>query len=276
MFKKRQKQEENTTEGMSAVEIDRQTLNQEPKQKESFLVENLKEKDIEDYEWLLPRQDMTIDDFMQERISSAFMVALGYIILMAVAYIVALQFLGFIIDPITLLLGLLGTVVLVFKYPYLRLKSKLKKASNNVYQDFPLWISSLEVLIVTNNIPNTLKKSLATCPISFKKDLEILVKQIEEKPTEKRYYQNFLSKYQLNDVHEIIMDIYQFNFLNKDEIIVQFENVHKKLNKIAEKNRQARFNTEITLLGMLNCIPIFSLCIYILMVAMLLSNMISG
>ena len=71
---------------------------------------------------------------------------------------------------------------------------------------FPLWMSTLEVLIVTNNIPNTLRKSLPSCPKPIVKDLERFIARLDVNPIDKEAYKDFLSQYNIPEIQEIVLD----------------------------------------------------------------------
>lgn len=173
------------------------------------------------------------------------------------------------------LLSLIAFLIL-YKIPYWWISAKINQQAKQVYNDFPLWVSSLEVLIVSHTIVNTLKMSLSTCPKSIYVDLEKLVAILEENPTDKSCYANFLSRYNFNDVKEMMMDLYQFNFLNKDLMIEEFKHLNIRLNKMENVSRSQKQNQQIFLIGALNSIPLFLLSIYILLIANMLSSSLMG
>lgn len=174
------------------------------------------------------------------------------------------------------LYGIIGAFLLGYKLPYFYIKVRVKQKTEQVSADFPLWLSSLEVLILSNNIPNTLKKSLVTCPNSFKKDLQVLVDKIEKDPINQRSYTEFLSQYKLSDVNELMLDLYQFNYLDKSLMISEFAVLHKRLNAINTSNRQHSQEQNLFFIGAINSVPLFLLSIYILLIANMLSNALMG
>lgn len=174
------------------------------------------------------------------------------------------------------LYGILGSFLLGYKLPYFYIRVKVKQKTKQVSADFPLWLSSLEVLIISNNIPNTLKKSLLTCPDSIKKDLRILVEKIEKDPMEQQNYTEFLSQYKLSDINELMLDLYQFNYLDKSLMISEFAVLHKRLNAINTSHRQHAQEQNLFFIGAINSIPLFLLSIYILLIANMLSNALMG
>lgn len=165
---------------------------------------------------------------------------------------------------------------LTYKLPYFLLNTKAKQITQQVYKDFPLWLSSLEVLIVSNNIPNTLKKSIPTCPDSIKNELISLVEKIEKDPTNQVYYADFLSQYQLPDVSELMLDLYQFNFLNKELIIKEFALLHLRLNEISAMQRRYHYEQQLFFIGAVNSVPLFLLSVYVLLIANMLSTTLMG
>lgn len=160
---------------------------------------------------------------------------------------------------------------IAFKWDYWRLRSKFKVVRDDVYKAFPLWISTLEILVMTNNIPNTFKKSIATCPQAFRQDLIDFVDKIQYDPENKAYYREFLSNYDIPEVNEIIMDMYAFNRLDKKEIIYEFKHLNERLNKISAKIRQERQNLSIFGISAMNSIPLFTVSIYVLLISMLIN-----
>ena len=81
----------------------------------------------------------------------------------------------------------------IYKIDYFMIKSVFKNQQKSVKDAFPLWMSTLEVLIVTNNIPNTLRKSLPSCPKPIVKDLERFIARLDVNPIDKEAYKDFLS-----------------------------------------------------------------------------------
>ena len=180
-----------------------------------------------------------------------------------------------IMPPWRFYLYLMG-VILVYKMPYFFLKNASKRKAKQVYDDFPLWLSSLEILILSHNIPNTLKASLATCPKSLREDLSVLVEKLETDPTNQEAYISFLSQYHFPDIHEMMLDLYQFNFLNKSLMIKEFSTLHKRLNHLEASQRQHHQEQSLFFIGAINSVPLFLLSIYILLMANMLSNVLMG
>ena len=233
-----------------------------------WLLNILKEDDLDNFAWLIPHEG-DITRFMKNRL----MKTLVYTISLLIASLVVVHFVWGVTTNSLILIILFNLVIalFVFKNDYFKIKSSFNTKKKNVYRSFPLWVSTLEILIMTNNITNTFKKSIPTCPEVFRSDLEEFVKKIEFDPENKESYREFLSKYNIDDVTEVIMDMYAFNKLNKDEIVHEFKHVNERLNKISAKLRQERQSTSLFGISALNSVPLFTLSVYILMISMLMN-----
>ncbi|MDU2155284.1 hypothetical protein [Clostridium sp.] len=235
----------------------------------SRLIEAFKEEKLRDYAWLIP--DGNVNGFMEKRIKRMTITFLLSLILYVSIYFILKYF--DIIIPIQFG-GVIAFICsyMVFKFPFWTLKTNFNKRKNDVYKSFPLWVSTLEILIMTNNITNTFKKSIATCPATFKNELIDFVAKIESEPENKEHYKNFLKKYKIEDVSEIIMDMYAFNKLDKNEIVYEFEHLNERLNRISAKIRQDRQNTSLFTIAALNSIPLFTVSVWVLFASMLMSS----
>ena len=228
-----------------------------------------KEDELDGFEWLLPHQ--SIELFMKKRIRYFMIVFI--INLTLLSFTIYKQLLPLTVKTQFTLRIAINVLVsyMFFKYPFWKIKKIFNVKREDIYRVFPLWISTLEVLIMTNNIPNTFKKSIATAPAPLQKDLIDFCKKIEVSPENKEYYREFLSQYQLEDVSEIIMDMYAFNHLEKNEIVYEFRNLNRRLNKIAARIRQERQRRELFVVAALNSFPLLAASIYVLVISMMMN-----
>ena len=231
------------------------------------IINFLKEDKLEGYVWLLPNEDINL--FMVNRFKkfgkTLLIVSAIYYIMLGVLWYMNVYRLNLIAGiPIAL-----GVALFLYKNDYWLVVNTFKKKKGEVYDSFPLWVSTLEILVMTNNIPNTFKKSIPTCPEAFKKDLIDFVKKIEFDPENKDSYRNFLAKYQIEDVSEVIMDMYAFNKLNKEEIVHEFKHLNKRLNEISSNIRKTRNASGLFKVSALNSVPLFTSSMYVLAVSMM-------
>lgn len=228
------------------------------------------EENLKQYSWLLPNNDVL--GFMKKRIKTTCLVAVISTLLSFGILYLNKMFSKMNIPPILFGFIIIALSFFAFKKDYLKLKNVFNKKRNDVYSAFPLWVSTLQILVMSNNITNTFKKSIPTCPACFRNDLEEFVKKIEFDPENKEYYKSFLRRYGIEEIQEIIMDMYAFNKMDKKEIVHQFKNVNKRLNKIQNNIRTRRQEQSLFFISALNSIPILLGSMYVLVISMLLSN----
>lgn len=233
------------------------------------------ETDLASFVFLLEGE--TTSSYVEKRLKKALYVFLELFIVIGLICI-----LNFVFDlnleiNMALFLGLALVIsYLIYKMDYMMLKSVFSKKQKQIKDNFPLWMSTLEVLVVTNNIPNTLKKSLASCPKPLKADLQKLVLKLEKNPVDKEAYASFLAEYNIPEIQEIVLDLYQFNFIDKNNISSEFSALHDRINRIASDTRKKRQESETFFIGALNSIPLMIVSFYILLISNLLSNAIMG
>lgn len=226
-------------------------------------------------EWLIEKESIDYLKILNLHKEQYFQWKMGFVFFFAIS-LVPLYLFVFKSFTVTFILLGVGLCVLGYFIPYFFIKTKATKKAREVEYDFPLWLSSLEVLIVSNNIPNTLKKSIPTCPLSFKQDLIYLVDQVEKDPTNQIFYREFLSQYHNESIREMMLDLYQFNFLNKELLVKEFNLLHQRLNEIEASQRKHQQEQTLFFIGAINSIPLFLLSMYILYIANLLSTTLIG
>ena len=229
------------------------------------------ETDLNSFVFLLEGE--TTSSYVQKRLKKALAIFGSLFAVIILINVINLIFSLNLEINYALFLGLAVIIsYIIYKLDYMVLKSVFKQQQKSIKDCFPLWMSTLEVLIVTNNIPNTLKKSIASCPKPLKKDLEKLVLKLERNPIDKEAYASFLSEYKIPEIQEIVLDLYQFNFIDKNNISGEFAALHDRINRIASDTRKTRQESEKFFIGALNSIPLMIVSFYILMISNLLSS----
>ena len=235
------------------------------------IVDYTTETDLSSFVFLLDGE--TTSSYVKKRLKKSVAIFLSLLSIIVLINVINLIFkLDFEIND-GLFLGLsLAIAYIIYKLDYLLLKSVFKQQQKSIKNTFPLWMATLEILIVTNNIPNTLEKSLPSCPKPIKKDLEKLVLKLNRNPVDKEAYASFLAEYNIPEIQEIVLDLYQFNFIEKDNISKEFSALHNRINRIASDSRKERQEQEKFFIGAINSIPLLIVSFYILMISNLLSS----
>jgi len=246
-----------------------------PEDSKAYIPENETKKQRKRREEAEKLAALDIDDrFMYKRIMNTAFNSCIFLIVLVTIYVFNHFFIPQTKDiPLgALIIFFITFIFLSFKNNYFRMKKEFNRRRGEVYNSFPLWVSTLQILIITNNVTNTFKKSIPTCPKAFKRDLEIFVKQIEYDPDNKEHYKNFLKKYKIDEVSEIIMDMYVFNRMDKNEIVNQFSILNERLNKIQNNIRKRKQEQALFFISAMNSIPLLTASVYVLIISMFLAS----
>ena len=149
----------------------------------SFLLED-------DYEFLLKLKygpDIDTNKLYEIRLRNAFIAFAAAIILF--------------INKINFLYIVLSLVIayVIFKEPYIKLKSFYKKHLYRINLLLPYYLKSLEILIQHYTVPVALSKSIATAPEIFKDGLIKLVEKIDAGDSTVEPYMDFAREYPVKD-----------------------------------------------------------------------------
>lgn len=161
-----------------------------------------------------------------------------------------------------------------YKIPYFLLKLMHNQKRNEIIGAIPLWINSIYSLIGENNIKNSIKLSYENVPASLEKDLSNFIKDIELNDGDRSIYMEFLSKYEIDGFREIMMKLYEFRNLSKDNLRYEILTLNKSLGKIRQLKMQNRCKNELAFVDILGNCMIMVPSLYVFFISTLLSSII--
>ncbi|MEG0408155.1 MAG: hypothetical protein RR623_04710 [Bacilli bacterium] len=160
------------------------------------------------------------------------------------------------------------------KIPLAFLKLTHNTKCNEMVTAIPLWINSLYSLIGENNIRNTIELSYQNAPDCLKADLKKFIENIEEDDDNKEIYLNFLSEYEIDGLNEIMLKLFEFRNLSKDNLRYEILNLSKCLGKIEQRRTENRYKNELFFVDILGNIMIMVPSLYVFYLSTLLSSII--
>ncbi len=140
---------------------------------------------------------------------------------------------------------------LCYQLPLYTFEKYIKKQQRLINEAFLIWILQLEALVLTSNISNAIKKSVAFCPAILKEEIQELASQVEVNPMHKPYYQKFLQQYETSDIREVMLSLYQFNFVKKEQLVYDFEKIHKRIDDLKLGQQQLNYRIQADNWGLL-------------------------
>lgn len=167
-----------------------------------------------------------------------------------------------------------GVGFLIFKMPYLSLKSYRRQHLLQVDSLLPYYLKGLEVLIEHYTVPVALARSIDDAPEVFKPGLKELVAKIEAGDSSVQPYMDFANMYPVRDSIRMMRLLYRLGLGEQEKKHSQLIAFSKSVSALQEKARQQKYKNRLdkmesmTML-MLVCTGGFSMIL--LIVAMLIS-----
>lgn len=148
--------------------------------------------------------------------------------------------------------------VLIYKIPYIKLCQRNKVQVEQLKYEFPLWFRQVQGLLQTNTVYNALSISRSFAPPLIKRELEVMLSQLDINPLDRSIYEEFMRQYHLYEIKKSMLSLYRMNFMNEDEIIEVID-----INRISQyealsKARTKKMCQRITALRFLSFLPMLS------------------
>ena len=157
--------------------------------------------------------------------------------------------------------GVLTLSLIVYKIPYLKLKSEQQSRLKQLRFQFPIWLRQLQILIQTNTIVTSLSLSIETAPDLIKEDLNELIQAIEVDAVHLAPYLNFLHSYRLAEVERAMKLLYRYNTVGKDDAYMQFNRMIQTTTKWLRSERLNRNDSKLLVNQWWGMLPLFGVTV---------------
>lgn len=137
---------------------------------------------------------------------------------------------------------------LVFKLPYMQLKSYYKKNLHYINQMLPYYLKSLEILVQHYTVPVALNRSIETAPEIFKPGLQKLIAAIESGDSSVDPYMDFAKDYPVRDSMRMMRLLYRLGLgsqENKQEQLMMFA---RTVSQLQNKAREQKYKDRLSVM----------------------------
>lgn len=217
-------------------------------------------EDIEPYKYLMSDKDMK--NYGNKKITY---LLIGIILGLGLALFMNFNTLSL---CLILILAIVG-----YKFPFLFLKLQHNKMCNEMINAIPIWINLIYSLVGENNIYNSIVLSYDNVPSVMKKDLKIFIDKITIDNEDRDAYLNFLEKYNVDGFKDIMMKMFEFRKLSKENLKYEISSMNDTLNRLEKMKRDRRFYNELFFVDMVQSALILAPCLYMFFTSNLLSEM---
>lgn len=137
------------------------------------------------------------------------------------------------------------------KYNYAM--KRLKKAYTI---EFPMWLREVSLSLNTMTVLNAIERSMSMTSYAMTKELEIFMEEIKKNPTSIKPFNDFLDKYDLQDVKSSMRTLYSIQNLNRAETKKQVAELILRNQELLNKAETIQNQDAISEVEALGYVPI--------------------
>lgn len=194
----------------------------------------LKEKDYDFYVMAKYGEQVDPNLLFTSRIKTAFFgTAIVFVMI-----IPSLSFINFV--------AVLVLAFVLFKMPYMSLKSHYKKYMNQIDQLLPYWLKSLEILCQNYTVPVALSHSIEDAPEIFKPGLRELIAKIDAGDSSIQPYMDFAEKYPVRDSMRMMRLLYRLGLGAQENKYQQLLVFSKSVSSLQNKARELKYKNRLS------------------------------
>lgn len=134
---------------------------------------------------------------------------------------------------------------LIFKQPYMKLKSYYKANLHNINLMLPYYLKSLEILIQHYTVPVALSRSIDTAPEVFKPGLRTLVRKIEAGDSSIDPYMDFAKEYPVRDSMRMMRLLYRLGLGSQERKEEQLMMFSRTISALQNKSREQKYQERL-------------------------------
>lgn len=159
-------------------------------------------------------------------------------------------------------------IVLVYRWPYLKLKKKFNESIQHLKYEFPIWLRQLQILLQSNTVAVSMEISIPMAPVMIRGQLGELINQIRQEPQKITTYTDFLSGYRLMEVTRAMKLLYRYNAVGQVDSVRQLNRMITTTGKWLRQQRISDQSSKSALFQWWGILPLLSVTIVFLVMMM--------
>lgn len=200
---------------------------------EDGLVLLLKEKDYDFYVSVKYGEGMNTNKMFVSRITTAFYAMLAFTVILignlSLINVVCIILVGY----------------LIFKMPYIQLKSYYKSYMHQVDLLLPYYLKNLEILCQNYTVPVAIARSIENAPPVFKQGLRELVAKIDAGDSSIQPYMDFAQEYPVRDSMRMMRLLYRLGLGAQENKYKQLLIFSKSVSSLQNKARELKYKQRL-------------------------------
>lgn len=197
-----------------------------------------------------------IDEFQSNRLRISLRTALIFPFLMFLEVSWSMQLLFVIL------------VVMVYRWPYMKLIKRFNGSIQRLRYEFPIWLRQLQILLQSNTVAVSMEISIPMAPLMIRSQLHQLISQIRQAPQQIDTYTDFLSGYRLMEVTRAMKLLYRYNAVGQADSVRQLNRMITTTGKWLRQQRIQDQGSQSALLQWWGILPLLSVTVVFLVMMM--------
>ncbi|QNN61047.1 hypothetical protein H9L01_01395 [Erysipelothrix inopinata] len=165
-----------------------------------------------------------------------------------------------------LIISLLSLKVLVlvpifYIHTLRKLQRQFLKIQVELKYEFPIWLRTLQMLLMDNTVVVALKISAENAPKLIKNDLNVLIKKITDDPWDATAFDNFLTEYEMIEIRKSMRTLQRLHRGNLSNINEQLETMYERSVDWIEIERVQYFKNKRDVKSWIAILPMFNVTV---------------
>ncbi|MEG0328378.1 MAG: hypothetical protein RR565_10150 [Erysipelothrix sp.] len=140
-------------------------------------------------------------------------------------------------------------------------KRKFLKIQAELKYEFPIWLRTIQMLLIDNTVVVALKKSMDNAPKLIKNDLKDLIEKITEDPWDTTAFDNFLIEYEMTEIRKSMRTLQRLHRGSLSNINEQLETMYERSVDWIEIERIQYFKNKRDVKSWIAILPMFNVTI---------------
>lgn len=146
--------------------------------------------------------------------------------------------------------------LIVYEYPYLKLKQQAKRRIQSVRYHFPIYLRQVQVLLQNNTVVKSIELSLDYVPDVLFEDINLLNQNIKTDSLNIKHYINCMKQYSLPEIQRSMKWLYRYQNFGYQDAYHQFNRMLVSTSKWLRQARIEKKNESIQVYQWMGMLPL--------------------
>lgn len=149
-------------------------------------------------------------------------------------------------------------------------KMEVKEISQEIQREYPQWLMEMALLLQTDNVQVSIKKTQDSAPASIRTAVDQLIEELEAHPESKEPYQKFLGQFRTTEIQSSMTALYAISIGSGGDIQDQINDIVDAISDMTDSSEGAENDVKMAGFATLFLLPMIPSSINLLVDALLM------